>query len=65
MNDAHYSGDNSREFWQRIKSVPRAYWCECYQLGCALQNLEEQVLRRLNYAESQRKTQKPRKRASQ
>jgi hypothetical protein len=48
----HYSGDNSRQFWKAINSMQdkkdkREYWQELYSLGVALQNLEEQVLRRL------------------
>jgi hypothetical protein len=48
----HYSGDNSRSFWNAIKKLrdnkdKREYWNELYSLGVALQNLEEQVLRRL------------------
>ena len=47
----HYSGDNSRQFWNAIKNLRKINngenWGELYSLGVALQNLEEQVLKRL------------------
>jgi hypothetical protein len=48
----HYSGDNSKKFWNTINSLmdkkdKREYWNELYSLGVALQNLEDHVLRRL------------------
>ena len=46
---ARYSGDLSHEFWDRVNSVKsHADHSALYALGVALQNLEEQVLRRLN-----------------
>ena len=46
----HYSGDNSRQFWNAIGGLrikKKVEWGELYSLGVALQNLEDQVLSRL------------------
>ena len=54
----HYSGDASEDFWKRVNSVPASKHGECYALGCALQNLESQVLRALDNAEVKRPKRK-------
>ena len=43
-----YCGDKSDKFWDTINSLPKCKQSEMYSLGVALQNLEEQVLKRLN-----------------
>lgn len=43
----HYSGPLSRKFWSQVNSVKGSAWGPMYTLGCALQNLEGQVLREL------------------
>jgi len=43
MNLKHYSGDNSREFWELIKDAYDEQGT-LYGLGCQLQNLEEKLL---------------------
>ena len=44
---SHYSGDRSRLFWDMVNSLDGEDKAEMYSLGVALQNLEGQVLRRL------------------
>lgn len=43
----HYSGENSRLFWDAVNSSKKQQG-ELYSLGVALQNLESQVLNTLN-----------------
>lgn len=45
----HYSGKNSTEFWDYIHHLSDEDRNEMYTLGVALQNLEELMLRLLNY----------------
>lgn len=52
--DYHYSGDNSKAFWERVNALEER-WGELYALGVALQNLEGQVLRALVDAERDEK----------
>lgn len=40
-------GKNSRNFWKIIDRLPELEHNELYSLGCALQNLEGYVLKRL------------------
>lgn len=44
----HYSGDNSRDFWETIKNFPPFYQQEIYLAGVLLQDMEEKVLQNLN-----------------
>ena len=49
----HYSGDASYAFWQHVNAISDSKRRDhLYSLGCRLQNLEEQVLRKLAAAES-------------
>lgn len=43
-----YCGYKSNRFWDTINSLKNCKQSEMYSLGVALQNLEEQVLKRLN-----------------
>lgn len=49
---AMYSGENSNGFWRRVNRIKddrtRAM---CYELGCALQDIEYRLLRALEIAE--------------
>lgn len=54
-----YSGDKSRRFWNKVRSVfgaDEAEWKALYSLGVDLQNLEGVVLRRLKAARKKAKT---------
>ena len=51
MNE-HYSGDNSKDFWDRINKLTDRYE-ELYSLGVLLQELEGRVLCQLEGAEVQ------------
>ena len=55
--DHKYSGDESKSFWKRVNAIPRSGQSTChgevYSLGCALQNLEEQVVSALQRAEAE------------
>lgn len=50
----HYSGNGSREFWNRIQRLqddqPESYGA-CYALGCALQDLEKRALDAIRFGE--------------
>ena len=45
---AHYSGEESRDFWRIVNSLPDKEQHAAYSLGVALQNLEAQVLKHLH-----------------
>ena len=48
-----YSGGASKPFWARVKRLQKTdAHRELYSLGCALQDLEERVLRALEGAEA-------------
>lgn len=47
----HYSGNLSREFWERVNRLDQPHRAEMYSCGVLLQNMEETVLRWLEYAE--------------
>ena len=48
----HYSGDDSKWFWDRVNKLPRNEGGEtAYMLGCALQDHEQRVMRYLEQAE--------------
>ena len=58
-----YSGKGvySWEFWRRVNALPRNEGGEtAYVLGCALQDLEERVLKYLDNAETKLRPQKKR-----
>ena len=48
----HYSGDNSKEFWERVSKL-KEFHGELYSLGCVLQSLEGYVLKLLEDAEKE------------
>lgn len=51
-----YSGDKSKRFWQRVNAVKDEFRRKAlYQLGVDLQNLEEDVLRKLKAARKKAK----------
>lgn len=54
--DARYSGPSSEKFWRRVNRIKdpqrRAM---CYQLGCALQDVEYRVLQTVELAEKRAK----------
>lgn len=43
-----YSGKKSEKFWDAINKMNISEQSEMYSLGVALQNLEHQVIKRLN-----------------
>ena len=51
-----YSGKNSNEFWDVVNKLTLGNHQELYSLGCALQNLEEFVLKALKDAINSEKT---------
>ena len=61
----HYSGNDSKWFWDRVNRLPRNEGgSECYSLGCALQDLEGRVMNTLeNYEPSYRPS--PRRRRAE
>ena len=47
--EAHYSGPNSRDFWNIVNSMPdEASRSSAYSLGVAIQNLEGQLLKQIH-----------------
>lgn len=48
LNDHHYSGDNSTNWWRRIRKTKDS---DLYKRACGLQTLEAEVLRRLDLLE--------------
>ena len=44
----HYSGKKSYDFWNLVNSLRGGDYQEMYALGCALQNLEDFVIKALN-----------------
>ncbi len=46
--ELHYSGKNSNNFWDMVNSLQEPHHTGMYNLGIALQNLEDQVLKNLN-----------------
>jgi len=50
MSDKYYSGENSKEFWDRIDALKDRHG-ELYTVGVILQELESRVLRLLESAE--------------
>ena len=44
----HYSGELSREFWDRINSLPRKRHDALYAAGVRLQEMESTVLEEIN-----------------
>ena len=45
--EKHYSGENSRYFWDKINKIEGKKGKKLYVKGCRLQNLEEEVLKEL------------------
>ena len=51
MLPRHYSGTESREFWNIINNASEDQWHSFYTIGVALQNLESEVLSLLDSLE--------------
>ncbi len=50
--DAKYSGPASEKFWRRVNRIKdKQRRTMCYQLGCALQDVEYRVLQTIELAE--------------
>ena len=43
-----YSGDESKKFWDTINRVKNPKGSEAYALGCVLQNIEEDIIDKIN-----------------
>ena len=49
---AKYSGPNSNSFWRRVRRIKdRRTMAMCFELGCALQDIEYRLLRAMEIAE--------------
>ncbi len=55
-----YSGEGSKEFWRRVNALDHDEGC--YTLGCALQNLEEQMLTLLENCEKMARAKRRKRR---
>ena len=53
-----YSGNLSREFWERVNALPQPDQQVLYACGCLLQNLEGSVLQWLENAELRAREEK-------
>ena len=63
-SETHYSGDLSRDFWDRVKATQETSWAEwdaLYDMGCDLQNLEEKVLSRCGELLGESRVKRPRR----
>jgi ribosomal 50S subunit-associated protein YjgA (DUF615 family) len=48
MLEEQYSGENSKAFWEIVNLVDDEDSLYLYELGCKLQNLESDVLKKIN-----------------
>jgi hypothetical protein len=49
---AKYSGPDSNAFWRCVKRIKdRSAMAMCYELGCAMQDIEYRLLRAMEIAE--------------
>lgn len=57
---SHYSGNGSREFWNRVNRLASPDADVLYMLGVVLQDLESRVLNQLRNAELKAKSTRKR-----